>query len=143
MHWTDRLHRALLGVSDMMIRVDVDGRLIAASGVKLDRALFPLLARIAMSPDMNVAALANLVGRDHSTVSRQIVKLEELKLIVRTSDPDDERSRRLAPTNAGTTVLSRINAVRRQWMLHHFSEWSRADRDQLIALMERMVLGDG
>lgn len=139
MHWTDRLHRALVAISDMMTRVDVDARLIAASGVKLDRALFPLLARIAMDPDMNVAKLANLVGRDHSTVSRQILRLEELKLVIRTSDPHDERSRRLTASKAGRTILARIDAARRRWMEAHFADWSRADRDALIALMSRMV----
>ena len=139
MRWTERLYRALIAVSDLVNRFDVDARLLAASGVKLDRALFPLLARIAMDADINVAELANLVGRDHSSVSRQIVKLEKLGLIVRTSDPGDQRSRQLAVSKTGRDMLARIEAVRRQWMETHFEQWTKADRDQLIELMERML----
>lgn len=62
----------------MFNRLDVDARLLAASGVKLDRAPFPLLSRIAMNADMNVAELANIVRRDHLVVSRQIIKTEKL-----------------------------------------------------------------
>lgn len=139
MHWTDRLHRALIAISDLVNRFDVDARLLAASGVKLDRALFPLLARIAMGHVANVRELANLVGRDHSSVSRQVVKLEELGLIVRTSDPEDQRSRQLALSKRGKDMLARIEAVRTEWMENHFAQWAKADRDRLVELMERML----
>lgn len=144
MHWTTRLHRALIAISDIVTRFDVDSRLLAASGVKLDRALFPLIARIAMDPDMNVAALANLIGRDHSCVSRQIVKLEKLGLINRTADPEDQRSLRLSLSRTGRDMMARIDAVRRQWMKHHFADWDERDREELIELLERMLdRGDG
>ncbi len=139
MHWTARLHRAFITIADLVNRFDVDSRLLAASGVKLDRALFPLLARIGMDPDMNVAVLANLVGRDHSSVSRQIVKLEALGLITRTADPEDQRSLQLSLSRSGREMLARISAVRRQWMKDHFAEWDEADREQLIELLERML----
>lgn len=139
MHWTDRLHHALIAISDLINRLDVDARLLAASGVKLDRALFPLLSRVPKSENINVAELANLVGRDHSTVSRQIVKLEKLGLLTRTSDPTDQRSRTLTLSKAGEEMLARIAVIRRQWMEEHFAQWDEADRDRLIELMEQML----
>jgi len=139
MDWTDRLHGALIAISDRVNRLDLDASLLAASGVRLDRALFPLLSRVALNPDFNVAELANLVGRDHSTVSRQVVKLEQLGLLTRTSDPDDQRARQLALTKAGEEMLSRVAAARRQRMEDHFTGWDEADRDRLIALMSRML----
>lgn len=142
MHWTDRLHRAVIAVSDQVNRLDIDARLLAASGVKLDRALFPLLCRIAIKADMNVAELANLVGRDHSVVSRQIVKMEKLGLLVRTSDPSDRRSRHLALSKAGREMMSRISAERRRWMEGHFAQWDKADRNRLIELMSQMFERD-
>lgn len=141
MHWTDQLHHRLIAISDLVTRHDVDARLLAASGVKLDRALFPLLSRVAMREDMNVANLANLVGRDHSSVSRQIVKLEKLGLLVRTSDPDDQRSRHLALTEKGQAMMTKIKAIRRQWMEEHFAQWDEADRGRLIELLARMFEG--
>ncbi|MFZ5668045.1 MAG: MarR family winged helix-turn-helix transcriptional regulator [Pseudomonadota bacterium] len=139
MDWVARLHQALIAVSDQVNRLDLDARLLADSGVKLDRALFPLLSRIAMNPRMNVSDLANLVGRDHSTVSRQVVKLEKLGLLTRTSDPDDQRSLHLSVSEAGEGLLARVGAVVRRRMEEHFAGWDVADRDRLIELMARML----
>lgn len=141
MHWTDRLHRSLISVADLVNRHDIDARIIAASGVKLDRALFPLLARVAMSPDINVAELANVVGRDHSTVSRQIVKLEQLGLIDRTVDPADSRARRLRLSATGEAMMAKIEPIRRQWIEDHFRAWTTRDRDQLVQLLEELMKG--
>lgn len=143
MDWTDRLHRSLIAIADLVNRHDVDARIIAAAGVKLDRALFPLLARVAMSPDMNVAELANVVGRDHSTVSRQIVRLEQLELIIRTVDPDDSRVRRLTLSEQGKAMMARIEPIRRQWIQDHFRDWAKSDRDRLVELLQEMVRGIG
>lgn len=141
MDWPDRLHRSLIAVADLINRLDVDARLLAAAGVKLDRALFPLLARVAMTPDINVAEMANVVGRDHSTVSRQIIRLEELGLIVRLPDPDDSRSRRLVLSLQGREIMAKIAEIRREWMEAHFQNWPANDRDRLIQLIEKMVEG--
>lgn len=143
MDWTDRLHRSLIFVADLVNRHDIDARIIAASGVKLDRALFPLLARVAMSPDITVAELANVVGRDHSTVSRQIVKLEQLGLIDRIVDPTDSRARRLTLSAGGKAMMARIEPIRRQWIEDHFRAWATKDRDRLVLLLEEMVKGAG
>lgn len=139
MHWTDRIHRALITIADLVNRHDIDARIIAASGVKLDRALFPLLARVAMRPEINVAELASAVGRDHSTVSRQIVKLEQLGLIDRTVDPADSRARRLKLSADGKAMMARIEPVRRQWIEDHFQAWHTGDRDRLVQLLDEMV----
>jgi DNA-binding MarR family transcriptional regulator len=141
MDWQDRLYRSLIAVADLINRLDVDARLLAAAGVKLDRALFPLLARVAMTPDINVAEMANIVGRDHSTVSRQVIRLEELGLIVRLPDPEDSRSRRLALSAQGEEIMARIAEIRRQWMEAHFQSWRANDRDRLVHLIEKMVEG--
>ncbi len=141
MDWQDRLYRSLIAVADLINRLDVDARLLAAAGVKLDRALFPLLARVAMTPDINVAEMANIVGRDHSTVSRQVIRLEELGLIVRLPDPEDSRSRRLVLSAPGEEIMARIAEIRRQWMEAHFQSWRANDRDRLVQLIEKMVEG--
>ncbi len=143
MDWTDRLHRSLIFVADFVNRHDIDARIIAASGVKLDRALFPLLSRVAMRPDFTVAELANVVGRDHSTVSRQIVKLEQLGLIDRTVDPSDSRARRLTLSEQGKAMMAKIEPIRRQWIEDHFQGWATKDRDRLVTLLEEMMKGAG
>ena len=53
-----------------------DDALLREAGVALDRALFPLLVRLGMSGPLSVAGLADQVGRDHTTLSRQLAKLD-------------------------------------------------------------------
>lgn len=139
MHWTDELHRSLIGISDIINRLDVDARLLTASEVKLDRALFPLLSRLAMHEPLNTVDLANLVGRDHSTVSRQVARLEAGGLVDRVEVPTDKRARLLIASAAGRELLETIATVRRGWMEEHFSDWSQADLQQLTQLMTRML----
>lgn len=139
MHWTEKLHRLLVEISDLVNRFDVDARLMAASNVKLERALYPLLSRIKLYDELNMAELANLVGRDHSTVSRQVARLEELGLIHRKRCDRDKRVRLLCATPAGRKLIERIARVRRRWMEAYFADWSPEDRDRLLELMAAMM----
>ena len=74
-HWTSDLHALLLQISAGMNRPDVDERFLRAANSELDRELFPLLSRIAAA-SIGIVELAAQVGRTHSTVSRQVAKLE-------------------------------------------------------------------
>ncbi len=139
MHWTDRLHRQLIAISDLVNRFDVDARLMAESGIKLDRALYPLLSRIDLNPDIILIDLANLVGRDHSTVSRQVAKLESQGLVIRTPNAKDRRVQHLTSSQTGQALIARIRAVRQAWMEEHFRDWNDKDRTKLISLMGRML----
>ena len=141
MHWTDKLHAILMGVSDLTNRIDIDARLLAASNVKLDRALLPLLSRLALHEQMSTVELANLVGRDHSTVSRQLAKLEDLALIERVPSSGDRRVRMICPSAKGKALLGAVAKVRRQWIEAHFRDWPREDIDQLISLAGKMMEG--
>lgn len=143
MHWTDRLHSHLIAITDLVNRLDVDARLLAASGVKLDRALFPLLSRIALHQGRSAIELANIVGRDHSTVSRQLAKLEEQGLIRREPSSRDRRVRHLVATAKGQALVDRIGSVRREWMERHFCDWQAVERTALLDLMDRMLGADG
>src|ERR1700679_2215106 len=92
-HKYDALTLALIDLVGMLNSPRQDDILLAEAGAVLDRALFPLLVRIGASNVLNVAALAEQVGRDHSTVSRQTAKLEALGLIRRRAGKADGRAR--------------------------------------------------
>jgi DNA-binding MarR family transcriptional regulator len=142
-HWTDDLHAILLQLTGVMTRPDVDTRFLARAGVKLDRALFPLLTRIGVAGPIGAVELAALVGRDHSTVSRQTAKLEELGLIERTPSETDGRVRLLRPSRAGKRMLANFARTRRKLMEDHFRDWSDQERKQLLHLLRKMTPGTG
>jgi len=140
-NWTDELHAILLELSGVLIRPDVDTRFLARSGVKLDRALFPLLARMGVMGPVGAVELAGIVGRDHSTVSRQLAKLEALGLIERSPSGTDGRVSLLQPSKTGKRMIATFARTRRKLMEEHFRDWSEDEREQLIRLLRKMTMG--
>jgi DNA-binding MarR family transcriptional regulator len=138
-HWTDELHATLLQLTGVMARPDIDARFLERAGVKLDRALFPLLTRIGAAGPIGAVELAALIGRDHSTVSRQTAKLEELGLIERYPSATDGRVKLLQPSTAGKRMLADFARTRRKLMENSFRNWSAQDRTQLLRLLKKMA----
>ena len=140
-HWTDQLHGLLLKISADFNRPDVDAQFLDAVGVKLDRALFPLLSRIGVLGPTGTVDLADAVGRDHSTISRQVAKLEQLGLVERVASASDRRVRLLQPTAQGQAMVPKFAQTRRRLMEAHFKDWDPGQRDALIRLLEKAIGG--
>lgn len=136
--WTDELHTLLLSISGAMNDPNVDTEFLGRAGVELERALFPLLSWIGESGPMGTVDLANMVGRDHSTVSRQVAKLVEANLVTRIATPD-KRLRLLLPTKDGRALLAKLAKIRRTMIEEHFQDWSTEDRRLLLALLRRAL----
>lgn len=129
------LHGALLDIFSVMNRPQPDEMLLSAAGVKLDRALFPLLVGIARFGPIGVVDLAERGGRDHTTVSRQVAKLEALGLIARVGSDADRRVRLATLTPDGKAVIARIDAARMRIGRAVFSDWPAED----IATLARLL----
>ena len=115
-----------------------DEALLREAGVTLDRALFPLLVRLHRHGPLSVAVLADQVGRDHTTLSRQIARLEGLALITR-KDGSDRRFRVASLTAQGEAVVAAIAAARRRLLGRALSHWSADERAALADLNRRFV----
>jgi DNA-binding MarR family transcriptional regulator len=135
--WSDELHAVFLELNGYMNRPDVDQAFLAHAGVRLDRALFPLLTRIGRYHPIGVVELAGLVGRDHSTVSRQVAKLEALSLVERQGAKGDQRVRLLAPSAAGRKMLNQFSAARRKFLDERLAGWTDEERSTLLELLRR------
>lgn len=116
-----------------------DDTLMREAGVTLDRALAPILVRLAMCGPLSVAGVAAEVGRDHTTVSRQLAKLEALGLIARQDDRPDRRLRTAALTVTGETVVSAITDARRRLLSKVLAGWSERDLEDLARLNRQLV----
>ena len=136
--WSDELHAVLLQIHGYMNRPDLDQAFLARAGVKLDRALFPLLSRIGRSHPIGVVELAGLVGRGHSTVSRQVAKLESLGLVERQAAEGDQRVRLLEPSATGWTMLNRFALARRKFLGKRLEGWTDEERLMLLDLLTRL-----
>src|SRR5271155_596883 len=88
-----QLHGAVLDIVALMNRPQRDEVLIKEAGIRLDRALFPLLVSVERFGPIGVGKLADHIGRDYTTVSRQVAKLESLGLVERRDNDADRRVR--------------------------------------------------
>jgi DNA-binding MarR family transcriptional regulator len=135
----DGLAAALVELIGFLNSPRRDDVLLNEAGVDLDRALFALLVRLGMSGPLSVAGIADQVGRDHTTISRQLAKLESLGLIARQGDGADRRVRTAGLTAAGETVVQAITEARRRLLSSALADWSPADLSTLASLNRRFV----
>jgi len=135
----DDLHNALLMIVGTFNRPQRDELLIKESNIQLDRALFPLLIQIGRFGPIGVVELAERAGRDYTTVSRQVAKLEELGLAQRQKNAKDKRINEAVITAAGKAMTDKIDAARAQIYQHLFENWQDSERSELARLLQKFV----
>ena len=135
------LHRSLIDIAGVMNQPERDEALLAMAGLTLERALFPLLVLVERLGPIGVVELAGRVGRDHTTVSRQVARLEALGLVSRRAGAADRRVREAAITPRGKVATDAVDVARARMAVRLFRGWSGEDFDQLVRLMR--MLADG
>jgi len=135
------LHKALLEIVSEMNRPERDADMLKLAGLTLERALFPLLVMVERFGPVGVVDLAGRVGRDHTTVSRQVARLEELGLVSRRPSPTDHRVRQAIVSATGKRAIEAVDAARERVALALFKDWSLCDFDQLVRLTRKFADG--
>jgi DNA-binding MarR family transcriptional regulator len=135
----DDLASALVDIVGFLNSPRRDDALLREAGVSLDRALFPLLVRLGLRGPLGVAELADQVGRDHTTVSRQLAKLESLHLIGRCEDAGDRRRRAAQLTDTGRAIVQAITLARQRLLSRALRDWRAADLSNLATLTRRFA----
>lgn len=135
----NKLREALLDLNGVLNRPQPDAALIAAAGVNLERALFPLLTRVAMRGPLAIGELAELSGRDYSTVSRQVAKLEDSGLVKRRAHADDARVTSVEITKKGEEMTSALDRAREKLMLSLLSDWDKDEIAELARLLRKLA----
>jgi DNA-binding MarR family transcriptional regulator len=133
------LHGALVDIVSVMNRPQRDEAMVREAGISLDRALFPLLVGIERKGPIGVVELADGVGRDYTTVSRQVAKLESLGLVERRENETDRRVRETIITPKGKAMTDRVDAARERIGRSIFESWDPHDIDELVRLMRKFA----
>jgi DNA-binding MarR family transcriptional regulator len=140
------LHGALIDIVGVMNRPQRDEAMVRAAGLSLDRALFPLLVGIERRGPIGVVDLADRVGRDYTTVSRQVAKLESLGLVERKGSAADRRVREATVTPRGKAMTDLVDDAREKIGREIFAHWDPRDIEHLARLMRKFaddIMGDG
>jgi DNA-binding MarR family transcriptional regulator len=135
------LHAAIMDIVSIINRPQRDAAMIRRAGVRLDRALFPLLVGIGRFGPIGVVELADRAGRDYTTISRQVAKLEALGLVRRRDSAKDRRVREAVITPAGLAMTERLDAARVEMGEEVFRAWKKSDIDALVRLTRRLADG--
>jgi DNA-binding MarR family transcriptional regulator len=133
------LHAALLDIVSIMNRPQRDEMMVREAGISLDRALFPLLVGIERRGPIGVVDLADGVGRDYTTVSRQVAKLESLGLVERQAGATDRRVRQAIVTPKGKAMTDAVDAARERIGRAIFAAWDDREVDELVRLMRKFA----
>jgi DNA-binding MarR family transcriptional regulator len=133
------LHEALIDIVSIMNRPQRDEVMVREAGIALDRALFPLLVVIERRGPIGVVDLADRVGRDYTTVSRQVAKLQSLGLVKRQAGTTDRRARLTIVTPKGKAMTDAVDAARERIGRAIFADWEERDVEELVRLMRKFA----
>ncbi|EED2636731.1 winged helix-turn-helix transcriptional regulator [Salmonella enterica subsp. houtenae serovar 40:z4,z24:-] len=133
------LHGALIRIVSALNQPRNDEKLIEDAGIQLDRALFSILISIERLGPIGVVELAERAGRDYTTVSRQVAKLEKLRLVIRQHNAIDRRIREAVISPTGKAMTERIDAAREQMGNVIFKGWSQDELDIFVRLMQKFA----
>lgn len=126
-------------VVSVMNRPQEDAYLVRAAGLTLDRALFPILVSIQKIGPIPLVELADRVGRNYTTVSRQVSRLERLGFVTREPLDIDRRVRKVAITAAGKAAAKRIDAARERLVRRILDSWTAEEIESLLRLLRKLA----
>ncbi|WP_415913822.1 MarR family winged helix-turn-helix transcriptional regulator [Paraburkholderia sp. J76] len=129
----------MISIVSVMNRPELDEKMVREAGISLDRALFPLLVLVERLGPIGVVDLAGRVGRDHTTVSRQVGKLESHGLVERRAGVEDGRVRQVVVTPKGRAMTDAVDAARDRLGQSLFARWDESEIDELVRLMRKFA----
>ncbi|MGJ6980041.1 MarR family winged helix-turn-helix transcriptional regulator [Aestuariimicrobium soli] len=99
---------------------------------------FPLLFRVWAEPQ-RLSDLAQALGADLSTTSRQVSHLTSLGLLQKVPDPRDGRAQLIDITPAGKDLVLLLREQRSAYLGQVLDDWSPADRETFTRLLARFT----
>lgn len=135
----DGLERALARLVRRANTPRVHDRLALRAGVPLDHALYVTLVRIGDRAPIRLTDLAQDLGVDVSTSSRQVRALEDKGLVDRCGDDRDRRVAQLSLSAAGRSLLAAARTARLEALAAVLARWPDRDIALLGELVERLL----
>ncbi|WP_454049771.1 MarR family winged helix-turn-helix transcriptional regulator [Cellulomonas sp. Marseille-Q8402] len=104
----------------------------------LEPSAYPLLVRIEREPDVRASELAEHIGVGRGTMSRQLGRLEQLRLIERRPDPEDSRGQLIRVTDEGARRVDAARQARRGYLGTALGAWSDDEQALLADQLHRL-----
>ena len=88
---------------------------------------------------MRLSELADALGVEPSTVSRQVSELERAGFVERRTDERDARASRLFLTRSGQRTLANLRRARRELITELVADWTAEERTTLARLLPKLA----
>jgi DNA-binding MarR family transcriptional regulator len=102
---------------------------------ELDRASYLLARTLDWTGPTSVKSLADLLGLDPTTVTRQVAAMERSGLLHRRPDTVDRRRRLVAITAKGSEKMRAVQAARHDYVDGLLSVWALSQQNAFGALL--------
>lgn len=135
----EELIKSLVTIVTFFNRTDRDKIFVKKAGINLEATSFQLFVTIGRMQPTNVNDLANVLGKSHSSTSRQIDKLEKLGYIKTKNDEIDARIRSISLSEHGKQVTEIINKTRLDNIERALSTWSEEDKKNLFNSLDHLA----
>jgi DNA-binding MarR family transcriptional regulator len=104
---------------------------------ELDRASYLIARTLSAQGVTSIGALAERLGLDATTVTRQIATMDAAGLVARKADPDDARVVLVVLTPRGERKMREVQAARAARIDALVADWSPSERTQFASLLAR------
>jgi DNA-binding MarR family transcriptional regulator len=109
------------------------------AGAEVDRAGYAVLVRVSELGPVRLSELAQYLGLDVSTVSRQVQQLEQRGLVDRSPDPLDGRAALLELSVPGREIMQKMRDAWEETVADVVNTWEPADIARFGSLLDRFV----
>jgi len=109
------------------------------AGAEVDRAGYAVLVRVSELGPVRLSELAQYLGLDVSTVSRQVQQLEQRGLVDRSPDPLDGRAALLELSVPGREIMQKMRDAWCETVADVVNTWKPGDIERFGGLMDRFV----
>jgi DNA-binding MarR family transcriptional regulator len=88
---------------------------------------------------LGVSGLGDHLGISKAAASQMLERLVQQKLILRTEDPQDRRSKRIVLTEKGCRTLHKSMDARQEWLNDLATTFSTSEKEQIISVLNILI----
>lgn len=134
----NEIFEALFEIVTFFNQPQQDRHLLQQADVPLEPAALPIVVRVGRQPEISIGQLADQIGRNHSSISRQVDKLITAGWL-QEAERRDQRIRLLTLTPQGQRGLMQIKLAREAAFREKLTSYSNTDRAELARVLQQLA----
>ncbi|WP_407889072.1 MarR family winged helix-turn-helix transcriptional regulator [Levilactobacillus sp. N40-8-2] len=134
----NEIFEALFEIVTFFNQPQQDRHLLRQADVPLESAALPIVVRVGRQPGISIGELADQIGRNHSSISRQVDKLMTAGWLAE-AERRDQRVRQVTLTSQGQRGLIQIKLAREAALREKLAGYSNTDRAELVRVLQQLA----